>query len=189
MTCIVAISTVVPVIGIIKLPGRNRPYTVASRYFVVCIIKMLVPIAAFNTNPFGTIAACKACNIGTANKAEFAIVADTLTFGAILLTIRANNSTFRARAAVLTDQNTLGAQIAAFAECVGTFTAPFPTALTKDRLIAALLTAGAMVAICNGAIQTKLVCCTNIGASRANTAFDAVFTAIVTARTLCTVHS
>ena len=56
-------------------------------------------------------------------------------------------------------------------------------------MIAALLTARAMVATRNGTIHTKLVCGTNISAGSANAAFRTVFTAIVTAGAFGTVHS
>lgn len=189
MTGVVAVSTYVPMIGVIPLPCSNRSCAVASICFGMCFIEMLLPIVAFHTHPSGAIAACKACNIGTANKTVFAIIADTLAFRAVFLTVGADSCTFFAGAAALTDLNAFRAQITAFAECVSTFITFFPTALAKNCLITALLTARAMIAVRNGTINAHLVRGTNIGTSSANAAFRTELATAVTFRTLRAVHA
>ena len=117
---------------------------------------MLCPVSAFNTDKICAVTALKACNIFTADETEFAVVAKALALRAVFLTVWAYYGTFLAGTATLTDKNTFRAQIAAFAECIGTFTAYFTAPLAKDSLITAFLTAGAMVAVRNGTFDTKL---------------------------------
>lgn len=189
MTGVFAVSTYVPMIGVIPLPCSNRSCAVASILFGMGFIEMLLPIVAFHTHPSGAIAACKVCDIGTANKTVFAIITDTLALRAVFLTVGADGCTFFAGAAALTNLNAFRAQITAFAECVSTFITFFPTALAKNCLIAALLTARAMIAVRDGTINAHFVGGTNIGTSCANAAFRTELATAVTFRTLRAVHA
>lgn len=152
-------------------------------------IKMILPTVTLYAHPSGAIAAGKICDVGTASKTEFAVVANPLALRAIFFTVGANYGTFLARAAPLADQNTLRAQIAAFAEPIGTFAASFTAALAKDGLITALLTARAVIAVRNGTFDAQLIRGANIGAGCANAAIHTVFAAVITVRTLGAVHS
>lgn len=189
VTGVVAISAPVPVIVTVKAPDSRRSCSVASIRFGMGFIEMHLPIVAFHTHPSGAIAACNGGKVCTANQTELAVVADALALRAVFLAVGADGCTFFAGAAALADLNAFRAQITAFAECVGTFITFFPTALTKDRLITALLTARAMIAVRDGTIDTHLVCGTNIGTGCANAAFRTELAAAVTLRTLRAVQA
>ena len=142
--------------------------------------KMLVPIHAFHTDPLAAVTAREVGDVLTANQTETAVVTEAHALGAVFLAVGADDGALLAGAAILTHQHAFRAQIAAFAECFGTFQTVLSAALTKGHVPNIAFTAGAMEARGNGAIQTEILIGIDLGAVAANAAFHAEFSAAFT---------
>lgn len=172
MRILITVNAFVPMVGRIPIPRRSGSDGMTNRFGIGMYLgKMLVPIRVFHTDPFAAIAAGIVGKVLTANQAETTLITKTCALRAVLLTVGTDVRAVLAGAAVLTNQNAIGTQIAVFTECLGTFQTTFPAPLAQGYILDVTFTAGAMETCGDGTIQAEILVGIDLGTVAANTTF------------------